>query len=73
VFLAAGCSLLNFFACLTLMSTFAAFIIISFFGDLHCLGKDGFRFYTDSKVVTTRWFDEEEGKSTNVSTWDGTI
>ena len=45
----------------------------SFFGDLHCLGKDGFRFYTDSKVVTTRWFDEEEGKSTNVSTWDGTI
>ena len=28
----------------------------SFFGDLHCLGKDGYRFYTDSKVVTTRWF-----------------
>ncbi|QAT49120.1 CoA-acylating methylmalonate-semialdehyde dehydrogenase [Caproiciproducens sp. NJN-50] len=45
----------------------------SFFGDLHVLGKDGFRFYTDTKTVTTRWFDEEEGKSTNVSTWDGTI
>jgi len=45
----------------------------SFFGDLHCLGKDGFRFFTESKVVTTRWFDEEESKSTNVSTWDGTI
>ncbi|WP_444641480.1 CoA-acylating methylmalonate-semialdehyde dehydrogenase [Caproiciproducens sp. R1] len=45
----------------------------SFFGDLHCLGKDGYRFYTDSKVVTTRWFDEEESKSTTVSTWDGTI
>lgn len=45
----------------------------SFFGDLHCLGKDGFRFYTETKVITTRWFDEEEGKSTKVSTWDGTI
>lgn len=45
----------------------------SFFGDLHCLGKDGYRFYTDYKVVTTRWFDEEEKKATTVSTWDGTI
>lgn len=45
----------------------------SFFGDLHCLGKDGYRFYTESKVVTTHWFDEEEGKSTVTSTWDGTI
>lgn len=45
----------------------------SFFGDLHCLGKDGYRFYTESKVVTTRWFDREEGKRRSVSTWDGTI
>ncbi len=45
----------------------------SFIGDLHCLGKDGFRFYTETKVVTTRWFDEEESHSTNVTTWDGTI
>ncbi len=45
----------------------------SFFGDLHCLGKDGVRFYTESKCVTAHWFDEEEMKSTNVSTWDGTI
>ena len=45
----------------------------SFFGDLHCLGKDGYRFYTESKVVTTRWFDEEEGKKSKTSTWDGTI
>jgi malonate-semialdehyde dehydrogenase (acetylating)/methylmalonate-semialdehyde dehydrogenase len=45
----------------------------SFFGDLHCLGRDGFRFYTETKVVTTRWFDSEEGKKTTVSTWDGTI
>ena len=46
---------------------------LSFIGDLHCLGKDGFRFYTETKVVTSHWFDEEEGRSTNVSTWDGTI
>jgi malonate-semialdehyde dehydrogenase (acetylating)/methylmalonate-semialdehyde dehydrogenase len=45
----------------------------SFFGDLHCLGKDGIRFYTESKCVTTHWFNEEEMKSTKVSTWDGTI
>lgn len=45
----------------------------SFFGDLHTLGKDGYRFFTERKVVTTRWFDEEEKKNTEVSTWDGTI
>lgn len=45
----------------------------SFFGDLHCLGKDGYRFYTETKVVTTHWFDEVEGQNTNISTWDGTI
>ncbi len=45
----------------------------SFFGDLHCLGKDGIKFFTESKTVTTRWFDEEEMKNTKVSTWDGTI
>lgn len=45
----------------------------SFFGDLHCLGKDGFRFYTETKVVTSRWFDEEESRKKAVSTWDGTI
>ncbi len=45
----------------------------SFFGDLHCLGKDGLRFYTESKCVTTRWFDEEEMKKEKVDSWDGTI
>ena len=45
----------------------------SFFGDLHCLGKDGYRFYTETKVVTSRWFDDEESKRKTVSTWDGTI
>jgi malonate-semialdehyde dehydrogenase (acetylating)/methylmalonate-semialdehyde dehydrogenase len=28
----------------------------SFFGDLHATGKDGMRFYTRHKVVTTRWW-----------------
>ncbi len=45
----------------------------SFFGDLHCLGKDGFRFYTETKAVTTRWFDEEEMKAKQVDTWDGSV
>jgi malonate-semialdehyde dehydrogenase (acetylating)/methylmalonate-semialdehyde dehydrogenase len=45
----------------------------SFFGDLHTLGKDGLRFYTESKVVTTRWFNEDEIKKTKVSTWDGAM
>jgi malonate-semialdehyde dehydrogenase (acetylating)/methylmalonate-semialdehyde dehydrogenase len=27
----------------------------SFYGDLHALGKDAVRFYTETKVVTARW------------------
>jgi malonate-semialdehyde dehydrogenase (acetylating)/methylmalonate-semialdehyde dehydrogenase len=42
-------------------------------GDLHALGKDGLRFYTESKCVTTRWFDEENVKTTRISTWDGAL
>ena len=42
----------------------------SFFGDLHCHGKDAIRFFTDAKTVTTRWFDEEEMKRETVNTWD---
>jgi malonate-semialdehyde dehydrogenase (acetylating)/methylmalonate-semialdehyde dehydrogenase len=45
----------------------------SFFGDLHALGKDGIRFYTETKAVTTTWFDEEEKKNTKVDTWDGSV
>ena len=45
----------------------------SFFGDLHCLGSDGINFYTESKCVTSRWFDEEEMKREKVDSWDGTI
>lgn len=42
----------------------------SFFGDLHMIGKDGVRFYTETKAVTTRWFNEEEMKKEKVGTWD---
>lgn len=45
----------------------------SFFGDLHALGKDAIRFYTESKCVTSRWFDEEESRKEKIDTWDGTI
>ena len=34
-----------------------------FFGNLRRLGKDGMRFYTESKTVTTKCFDEEEKKA----------
>ena len=45
----------------------------SFFGDLHCLGKDGMRFFTESKCVTAHWFSAEEGRCAKTDTWDGTI
>ena len=45
----------------------------SFFGDLHCHGKDAFRFYTETKTVTVRWFDEEEMKKEQVDSWDGSL
>jgi len=45
----------------------------SFFGDLHALGKDGMRFFTESKCVTTTWFSEEEKKKSKVDTWDGVL
>lgn len=45
----------------------------SFFGDLHVLGKDGVRFFTETKAVTTKWFDDEEMKRTRVDTWDGSV
>jgi malonate-semialdehyde dehydrogenase (acetylating)/methylmalonate-semialdehyde dehydrogenase len=45
----------------------------SFFGDLHCLGRDGLRFYTRVKTVTTKWISPEESQEAKVSTWEGTI
>lgn len=32
----------------------------SFFGDLHIQGRDGVRFYTREKTVTSRWFGDED-------------
>ncbi len=45
----------------------------SFFGDLHALGKDGVKFFTETKCVTSIWFDEHEMKKTTVDTWDGSV
>lgn len=42
----------------------------SFFGDLHVLGRDGYRFFTRAKTVTTHWFDDQAGKRV-VGTWEG--
>ena len=45
----------------------------SFFGESHVFGLDGFRFYTETKCVTTRWFTEAEKKQRKVGTWEGTV
>ena len=45
----------------------------SFFGDLHVMGSDGVMFYTETKAVTSYWFDEEALKGDKVGTWEGTI
>lgn len=44
----------------------------SFFGDLHCMGRDAFIFYTETKNVTSTWFAGKEIPA-KVSTWDGTM
>ncbi|HBM16443.1 MAG TPA: methylmalonate-semialdehyde dehydrogenase (CoA acylating) [Lentisphaeria bacterium] len=43
----------------------------SFFGDLHVMGTDGVRFYTQLKSITTQWFTEATRKK--VDTWDGML
>ena len=46
----------------------------SFFGDLHTMGRDGVRFYTEQKNVTATWFDETADECVAaVDTWDGTM
>lgn len=45
----------------------------SFFGDLHCMGKDGVAFFTEIKSVTSHWFATEDLKTTKVDTWEGTM
>lgn len=44
----------------------------SFFGDLHIMGTDGIRFYTEQKSVTSHWFGDEAAEC-KVDTWDGMI
>jgi len=44
----------------------------SFFGDLHVLGKDGVRFFTRAKTVTTSWYDDTS-KHKNLDTWEGSV
>ncbi len=44
----------------------------SFFGESHVFGLDGIRFFTETKVVTSRWFTEAEKKQKKVDTWEGT-
>ena len=46
----------------------------SFFGDLHAMGTDGVRFFTQLKTVTTHWFSEVEAREAKVlNSWDGMI
>ena len=39
----------------------------SFYGDLHAYGKQGVRFYTETKTITARWFDDESVSGPNMS------
>jgi malonate-semialdehyde dehydrogenase (acetylating)/methylmalonate-semialdehyde dehydrogenase len=45
----------------------------SFFGDLHVMGKDGIAFFTETKAVTSYWYDEADLAGEKVGTWEGTI
>jgi len=45
----------------------------SFFGDLHALGMDGVRFFTELKTVTTHWFEDAETRAEVANSWDGMI
>lgn len=45
----------------------------SFFGDLHCMGRDGVAFFTETRAVTSYWFNEADLKGSRVGTWEGTI
>jgi malonate-semialdehyde dehydrogenase (acetylating)/methylmalonate-semialdehyde dehydrogenase len=39
----------------------------SFYGDLHAYGKQAVRFYTETKTVTARWFEDEAVAGPNMS------
>lgn len=39
----------------------------SFYGDLHAYGKQAIRFYTETKTITARWFDDETVTGPNMT------
>ena len=39
----------------------------SFYGDLHAYGKQAVRFYTETKTVTSRWFDDDASADPNMT------
>lgn len=39
----------------------------SFYGDLHAYGKQAVRFYTETKTVTSRWFDDDIAAEANMT------
>ncbi|HHG3620188.1 TPA: CoA-acylating methylmalonate-semialdehyde dehydrogenase [Vibrio parahaemolyticus] len=39
----------------------------SFYGDLHAYGKQAVRFYTETKTVTARWFDDDIPTGSNLT------
>lgn len=39
----------------------------SFYGDLHAYGKQAIRFYTETKTITARWFDDETDSGPNMT------
>lgn len=39
----------------------------SFYGDQHAYGKQGVRFYTETKTITSRWFDTDAVSGPNMS------
>jgi len=41
----------------------------SFYGDLHCMGEDGIAFFTETKAVTSHWFNEADLQGAKVGTW----
>ncbi len=45
----------------------------SFFGDLHAMGTDGVRFFTELKGVTTHWFADADAPAKVTNSWDGMI
>ena len=45
----------------------------SFFGDMHTMGTDGVRFFTEKKTVTTTWFKATDAAKGPANSWDGMI